>query len=246
MKNVAHIIVFVLLASGSFAQDAIPVGTILPAQLSSSLRLNRLRPGQTIRARLMQDVPLNGHSKIRAGAKVIGHVLAVTPASKGARARISLSFDTLAVGKRRIPLTTNLRAFATMMDVSAAQVPESGPDRGTSEYSWTTDQIGGEIAYHGRGAIVQGAHVVGYAAPDGALVQVSSRPGTKCRGTVNGNDQPQALWVFSSDACGLYDFPDVTLIHAGRTNPVGEITLESEKPDLNIPAGSGMLLRVAR
>ena len=64
MKSVAHIIVSVLFASGSFAQDTIPVGTILPAQLSSSLRSNRLRPGQTIRARLMQNVPLNGHSKI--------------------------------------------------------------------------------------------------------------------------------------------------------------------------------------
>jgi hypothetical protein len=54
------------------------------------------------------------------------------------------------------------------------------------------------------------------------------------------------LWVFSSDACGLYDFSNVTLTHAGRTNPVGEITLESRKGDFNIPSGSGLLLRVAR
>jgi hypothetical protein len=53
MKSVARIIVFVLFASGSFAQDVIPAGTILPAQLSSSLRSNRLRPGQTICARLI-------------------------------------------------------------------------------------------------------------------------------------------------------------------------------------------------
>jgi hypothetical protein len=194
----------------------------------------------------MQDVPLPGQSTIRAGAKVIGHVVAVTPATKVPGAKVSLRFDTLAVGKRRIPLVTNLRALATMMDVSAAQVPESGPDRGTSEYSWTTDQIGGEIAYHGRGAIVNGSHAVGYSEAGGALVQVSSRPGTKCRGAVDGNDQPQALWVFSSDACGLYDFPNVTLTHAGRTNPVGEITLKSSKGDINIRGGSGLLLRVAR
>jgi hypothetical protein len=60
---------------------------------------------------------------------------------------------------------------------------------------------------------------------------------------VSGNDQPQALWVFSSDACGLYDFPNLTLTHAGRTNPLGEITLESIKGDVKIPAGSGLLLR---
>jgi hypothetical protein len=244
MKGLALIIL--LLALGSFAQETIPAGTILPAQLSSSLRSNRLRPGQAIQARVMQDVPLPGHSRIRAGTKVIGHVVAVTPASQVAGAKVSLRFDTLAVGKQRIPLVTNLRALATMMDVSEAQVPESGPDRGTSEYSWITDQIGGEIAYHGRGAIVNGSHVVGYSEAGGALVQVSSRPGTKCRSAVDGNDQPQALWVFSSDACGLYDFPNVTLAHAGRTNPLGEIKLESSKGDINIRGGSGLLLRVTR
>ena len=71
-------------------------------------------------------------------------------------------------------------------------------------------------------------------------------PGTKCRGAVDGNDQPQALWVFSSDTCGLYDFSNVTLTHAGRTNPVGEITLKSSKGDIHIRGGSGLLLRVAR
>jgi hypothetical protein len=80
--------------------------------------------------------------------------------------------------------------------------------------------------------------------PDGVLVRVSSRPGTKCRGEFYGNDRPQALWVFSSDACGLYDFPNITLAHAGRTSPLGEITLQSNKGNVNILAGSGILLRV--
>ena len=149
-------------------------------------------------------------------------------------------------GKGEIPITTNLRALATMMDVSEAQVPESGPDRGTSEYSWTTDQIGGEIAHHGRGAIVIGDRIVGYSAPGGALVQVNSRPGSKCRGVVDGNDQPQAMWVFSSHACGLYDFPNLTLVHAGRTDPLGQVTVESQTGELKIPAGSGQLLRATR
>ncbi len=125
MKGLALIIL--LLASGAFAQETIPAGTILPAQLNSSLRSNRLQPGQTIQARVMQDVPLPGRSTIRAGAKVIGHIIAVTPASNVAGAQISLRFDTLAVGKRRILLVTNLRALATMMDVSEAQVPRVDP-----------------------------------------------------------------------------------------------------------------------
>jgi hypothetical protein len=85
----------------------------------------------------------------------MGQVVAVRPASNGSSAEISIRFDTLATGTQHIPVITNLRALATMMDVAEAQFPESGPDRGTSEYSWTTDQIGGEVDYRGGGAIVQ-------------------------------------------------------------------------------------------
>ncbi len=245
MKKSVASIGLLILSAGLSAQDAIPTGTILPVQLNSSLRSDKARPGEFISARVMQDVPLPAASRIRAGARVSGHVVAVRRASNAGGAEISLRFDTLAMGTQRIPVMTNLRALATMMDVSEAQIPESGPDHGTSEYSWTTDQIGGEVDYRGGGVIVHDSEVVGHSVPNGVLVRVSSKPGTKCRGAVDGNDRPQALWVFSSDACGLYDFPDVTLVHAGRTPPLGEITLQLNKGNVTIRAGSGMLLRVS-
>jgi hypothetical protein len=243
MKSLA-VLSFLILSSALSAQDAVPAGTILPVQLNSSLKSNRARPGQIITARVMQDLPLPSGTRIHAGARVSGQVLAVSPARNGKSATISFRFDTLTVGKRHIPVVTNLRALAGMMDVSEAYIPESGPDHGTSEYNWTTDQIGGEVDYHGGGAIVHDSETVGYSVANGVLVRVTAKPGSKCRTAVAGNDGPQALWVFSSDACGLYDFPGVTLVHAGRTNPVGQIVLKSDAGDLNIRAGSGMLLRV--
>ena len=227
-----------------FGQDKIPVGTILPVQLNSSLRSDKARVGEQISARIMQDVPLPGGRKIHAGAKVIGHIVAARPPATGMMADLSLRFDTLATGKRRVPMITNLRALATMMDVSEAQVPESGPDRGTSENAWTTDQIGGEVVYRG-GVVANGSNIVGNSVlGSGVLVNLRSRPGTKCRGEMAGNDQMQALWVFSSDACGLYDLPNLTLAHAGRSDPVGQIKLLSDKGNVKLRAGSGMLLRV--
>jgi hypothetical protein len=227
-----------------FGQDEIPVGTILPVQLNSSLRSDKARVGEQISARIMQDVPLPGGRKIHAGAKVIGHIVAARPAVNGMMADLSLRFDTLATGKRRVPMITNLRALATMMDVSEAQVPESGPDRGTSENAWTTDQIGGEVVYRG-GVVANGSNIVGNSVlGSGVLVHLRSIPGTKCRGEMDGNDQVQALWVFSSDACGLYDLPNLTLAHAGRSDPVGQISLHSSKGNVKIRGGSGMLLRV--
>jgi hypothetical protein len=131
-----------------------------------------------------------------------------------------------------------------MMAVEEAQIPEFGPDRGTPESAWTTEQIGGEVVYRGGGPVADGLRNVGEPAPNGVLVRVSGKPGTECRGTVEGNDQRQALWVFASSACGAYGFADLTIIHAGRTNPVGEITVASDHGKVNVRAGSGMLLRV--
>jgi hypothetical protein len=231
-----------MLAAGLSAQEVIPSGTILPVQLNSALKSGKSRRGEKISARIMQDVPFSNGAKIRAGSKVIGQVVAVRGRDNGAEIR--LRFDKLRIGDRVIPITTSLRAIATMMDVSNAQVPESGPDRGTPQYRWTTDQIGGEVNYGGGSAVAHGSYIVGESVPPGVLVHVSSVPGTKCRGEVDGNGQLQALWVFSSDACGVYGFPDLNIAHAGRTTPTGEIVLRKDKGNINIRAGSGMLLRV--
>ena len=237
-------VTLMMLSTQLLRQNTIPVGTILPVQLNSSLRSDKVRPGQEISAEVTQDVPLPGGRKIHAGAKVIGHVVSARPAVHGMMSDPSLRFDTLAMGRQRFPLTTNLRALATMMDVSEAQVPESGPDRATSASEWITDQIGGEVVYRG-GVVTHGSNIVGNSVGgSGVMAHLRTRPGTNCRGEKEGNDQMQALWVFSSDACGLYDFPKLTLAHAGRTDPVGQIKLSSDKGNVKVPGGSGMLLRV--
>ena len=234
----------ILFSARLFAQSAIPAGTILPVALSSSLNSRKVKAGQVITARVMQDVPLSARSKIHAGAKVIGRVIDVRPAAGANGAQISFRFDTLMVSKRRIPITTNLRAIASMLAVHEAQLPESGPDRGTPESVWTTDQIGGEVVYRGGGPVANGLRFVGEPTTDGVLVHVSAKPGTPCRGEIEGNDRLQALWVFSSDACGTYDLPNLAIVHAGRSTPTGEITLASDKGHVNVRSGSGMLLRV--
>ena len=93
---------------------------------------------------------------------------------------------------------------------------------------------------------MEGSKTVGEPVYHGVLSHVSAKAGATCHGSIDGNDRPQALWVFSSDACGAYDFPDLAIVHAGRSNPVGEITLSSDHGDVNVRAGSGMLLRVTK
>ena len=232
------------LSTGSFGQNAIPSGTILPLQLSGSLNSKKSKPGQVVTARLMQNVPLPTGAHIPAGSKAVGRVLDVVKGREGAGAQISLQFDTLVVSKRKIPITTNLRALASMMEVAEAQLPNTGPDSGTSEYEYVTNQIGGDVVYGRGGLVANGLQVVGISTPNGVLARVTSKPGSMCRGEVGGNDLPQALWLFSADACGTFGFADLTIRHAGRSDPVGQITLVSTKNDFDVRSGSGLLLRV--
>jgi len=237
------LISLLLFSVAAWAQNAVPAGTVLPAELSASLDSAKSKPGQVITARIMQDVPLPA-GRIPAGARIIGHIVDVAPAKNGSGMEISLQFDALRFSHRSIPITTNLRAWASMAEVEDAQIPSTGPDRGTPWAWMTTNQIGGEVVYGQDGPVTNGSSFVGRQAPGGVLVHLTTKPGSMCRSEVEGNDSPQALWLFSSDACGLYGFSGLEITHAGRTDPVGQIRIASKEGRLHIQGGSGFLLRV--
>jgi hypothetical protein len=226
---------------------AIPAGTILPVRLNTAISSAKSRPGQEITGRIMQDVPLPQGIKIKAGSKVVGHIVEATPANSGAGARVSLQFDKLISSHQTIPITSNLRAIAGFMEVREAQLPTSGPGE-SDVYRWlTTVQVGGDAVF-GEGGPVTSAEdgnlVVGKAVAGGVLVRVRAKEGTKCRGPIDGNDSPQALWVFSSDACGTYGLAHISIAHAGRADPTGVVVLASDNGKFKISEGTGMLLRV--
>jgi len=225
---------------------AVPAGTILPVRLNSTISSANSRAGQVVTARVMQDVPLASGAEIKAGSKLVGHVVDVTPANAGAPPQISLQFDKLIAGHQTIPVTTNLRAMAGFMRISEAQTPPIGPGE-SDVYEWLpTVQVGGDVVYGQGGPVTSenGRDVVGKEVNGGVLGQVRSKAGTKCRGAIDGNTSPQALWVFSSDACGTYGLEHVRIVHAGRTDPAGVIVLASDEGKIKVRSGTGMLLRV--
>jgi len=214
-------------------------GTILPVQLSSTISLDRAVPGQPISARIAQDVPLENGAVLRRGTKVLGHIVSVTP---GNPSRIAFAFDRIEYSKSNtVSVATNLRALASTLDISGASLPNTGPDRGTPSVWWNTVQVGGEGLY-GSGPLTHGDQVVGHWVWGGGAVGQVAENGA--RGAVAGNAREQSLWLFSTDACGVYGYSNVAIEHSGRTSPEGEITLTSTNPNQKIRAGSGILLRV--
>lgn len=195
----------------------------------------------------MQDVPLPGGEKIRIGSKIIGHIVEVTPATGGQGDRVSLRFDKLISGNQTFPIITDLRAVAGFMEVMEAQTPPIGPGEG-DVYDWlTTVQVGGDVVYGVGGPVTHGEkgdNVVGKAIQGGVLSHIKANEEGKCRGALDGDDRLQAVWVFSSDACGTYGLAHLCIAHAGRTDPMGVIVLSSNVEHLKIAEGAGMLLRI--
>src|SRR5262249_23080995 len=141
-------------------------------------------------------------------------------------------------------LHTSLRAWASNLEVADAETPKYFDDPAPSSYG-TTTKIGGEVFYGGGGHVMNGEMIVGEPVHGGVLSRTRPNLDKGCRGTVAGNDQPQSLWIFSSDACGAYGYPYLAIAHAGRNDPQGEIVLTSASDrSLKVRRGTAMLLRV--
>lgn len=220
------------------AQSNIPAGITIPVMLSTTIRSDKSKPGETIKARVMQDVPLPGGGKIAGGKKLSGQIVAIDPT------QVTLKFDELLLGKKEeVPIRTSLRAIASLLAVQDAQIPTNATgDRGTPPSLWNTVQIGGRDVVYGRpGDVLNGSEKVGKSLGDGSIFEVlSANPEGHCRGEPN---TIRAVWVFSSSACGAYGFDDLSVSHFGRTPPLGEIVLKSSSK-IDIRSGSGLLLRV--
>jgi hypothetical protein len=221
----------------------IPGGTILPIRLNTSLSSTKNKAGWIVVGRIMQDVPLPGGGKIRAGSKVKGRVVEV--AQEGMTGtRISLQFDKLCLPHETVAISTDLRAIAGFMEVASAQAPTAGMGEG-DVWNWEdTTLIGGDSAFGVGGPVTDGHQVVGTRLEEGLIARPIAKTGSDCRADIEGNENPQAFWVFSSGACGVYGLPHLRIVHAGRSDPLGVITLAADRSEVRIAGGAAMLLRV--
>jgi hypothetical protein len=222
--------------------ERISAGTILPVVLRTSVSFEKCKVGQMLEGKIAQNVPLRDGSALRKGSAMQGHILDVAPGANGAGAKVTIQFDKVFLAGQWVPVVTDLRAIAGFVAVQEASVPTEAPGEG-SPYDWLpTAQIGGDSVYGQGGPVMSDSKVIGKSVNGGVLVKVSAKEGTNCRG--GENNRPQALWVFSGDACGVYGIAHLKIEHAGRTDPKGTIVLASESQKLKLNHGDALLLRV--
>jgi hypothetical protein len=214
--------------------EPIPVSTIIPVSLNSALRSDKTGSGAAVTATVMQDVPLRRGETLRRGSKLTGHVVNATTPGKGSdEARISFQFDQVQLVDRAVPITTNLRAVA-----SPHEVLEASPRPISSEATDYEVEIGGDqISCSEGGPVMVGSQVVGKYTSHGVLANVDQDPGNPCRVTIDSNAHPQAFWLFSVNACCSYGFGDLKILQSGRTAPLGEVTLASNRKAVKVDKG---------
>src|SRR5271157_661798 len=150
MRTRIGLTAILLMTAGLHAQQ-IPPGTLLPTMLNNTLNSDKTKPGEEISAKLMQDVPLPDGGKIKRGSKVLGHVVTVTPASAGTPSHLVVQFDRIELDKQEVPVTTSLRALASLRAVSTAQQPvNANSGFGTSSWDWNMVQVGGQAVFNGQ------------------------------------------------------------------------------------------------
>lgn len=228
-----------LCLSATLAAQSLPSGTALPVMLSTGLNAKNSKVSGKIEGKLMQEVILQSGPTIKSGSHVTGHVVEVSR-PRGSGSRIVVAFDQLQSAGKVIPLNVSLRALAASENVFQAGIPVGPAATSESSQEWVTKQVGGEFVFRGRGTVESSNGKVGRWSGSGVWGKLA--PLGDCPAS-DPNGQEQALWIFSTTACGLYGFEHIKLANAGGTDPIGQITLQSTG-DVEVRGGSGWLLIV--
>lgn len=236
----AGILLALLPLRGAEPVQTLPIGTLLPVMLGSTLDSDKSKPGEKISAKLKQDVDAPDRGVVKAGTEITGHIVSAKRAGGGGNAQVVFVFDHIRINGKESPITTGARALASMMAVAEARQPiNSVAMDSSSNWDYNTRQIGGDVVF-GRKDVRSEQGVVGMSPEPGWVVGVPrGNPESGC--AAPDNKDLQAFWLFSTNACGVYGDEDLHVSQQPAQN--GQITLSSPKRVL-LRGGGGLLLTV--
>jgi len=237
----ARLATLTLLSAMTVAQE-IPAGTVIPIMLGSTVNAKKDKAEKKITGQVMQDVPMPDGGRIKERSPIIGQIVRVDkPGSSGSS--VVLRFETIEDRGHSTRLTAALLAVASMASVADAQSRINSSPNSDPITQWVTRQVGGDVVNRGRGKAGTSTGVIGrWLQGSSVIIRLTPNPNAGCP-EGPGYDRDQAVWIFSSGACGTYGLGDLKISKTGRTQPLGDITLTSGK-NIAIRAGSGWMLIV--
>ncbi len=238
IMGLGRILVVLLLSTLAIGQE-LPAGTVIPVMLNTGLNADKDKAGKNIDGKVMQDVATPLGFTISKGSRVTGHVVSAGKSDSGSS--LVLKFETIQDRGRTIPLTAAVLAVASMQSVAQAQLPiNSNPDMQPAS-QWVTRQVGGDVVNRGQGKAGTPSGLTGtWLEASSVMIKLTPNVDAGCAGGP-GYDRPQAVWIFSSSACGTYDLGSARIANSGATPPLGNISITSDR-NLQIRGGSGWLL----
>lgn len=232
-------IAVVLLLSVIAIGQEIPAGTVIPMMLNTGLNADKDKAGKNVEGKVMQDVITPLGFTISKGSQISCQLVSAGKSDSGST--LVLKFDSIQDRGRTIPLTAAVLAVASMQSVAQAQAPiNSNPDT-QSANGWVTRQIGGDVVNRGRNKVGTVGGLTGTWL-EGSSVAIKLTPNADAGCPSGpGYDRPQAVWIFSSSACGTYDLGNARIASSGATAPLGNVSITSDR-NIQIRGGSGWLL----
>ncbi len=110
-----------------------------------------------------------------------------------------------------------------------------------SASGWVTRQVGGDVVSRSQRKVGTPGGLTGTWIEDSSvIIRLTPNADAGCPGGA-GYDRPQAVWIFSSSACGTYDLGNARIASSGATPPLGNVSISSDR-NLQIRGGSGWLL----
>jgi hypothetical protein len=230
-------------------QTKVPPGTALPVRFVRSVDAKRAQPGDRVTAKTLQIVFLPGGQRLPKGTLLIGHVVDShpylfdpEPYAPQKASSISIHFDQIVNGDLSLPVNLSVRALANTFESQWAPRPHYQDE---TDGAGTMILIGGdEFSPFDMTVRDDGGDVIAYNRKDGLFARLlpSDDPSSKTRLNCSSTSTEQSVAIFSPNACGLYGFGSVSMLHAGRSGS-GTFTLVSRGRSIKLYAGSTALLQ---
>ena len=213
-------------SAASAQPNKIPVGTVIPAELSKTVDAKKAKQGDKVEAKVAQDMLSNGQVVIPRGSKITGHVTAAKPHDKSDPAsNLAIAFDQIEVkDKGQMPLQAKIQAMAKPLIIVGPMDSPSG----------TPDASGGSSPGSSNSPM-GGTNRPGMSSP-----APSSSPAAAAGGSIAGSQPVQSGTALSAGSQGVIGMEGVTM----NADPSQGTVISSAKKNVKLESGTQLILKV--